>query len=132
LDCSVSQIQAGHSFFLKLAVQPLFLYTIFWTLMITTTVTVLALSLKVGFSSSISASMEIIEACSLQWNKASLACRQCFLLLLDGTHDGRRVPTKLFKKSRIDITMHLILAAFVVAVAALFGPEFWDCGITSY
>jgi len=25
-----------------------------------------------------------------------------------------------------------ILAAFVVAVAALFGPEFWDCGITSY
>ncbi len=82
LDCSVSQIQAGQSIFLKLAVQPLFLYTIFWTLMLTTTVTVLALS------ASISPSMEIIEACSLQWNKASLACRQCFLLLLDGTHDG--------------------------------------------
>ncbi|KAH9546842.1 hypothetical protein CY35_11G002400 [Sphagnum magellanicum] len=79
---------AGQSFFLKLAVQPLFLYTIFWTLMLTTTVTVLALSLKIGFSSSISPSMEVIEACSLQWNKASLACRQCFLLLLDGTHDG--------------------------------------------
>ncbi len=94
--------------------------------MLTTTVTVLALS------ASIPPSMEIIEACSLHWNKASLACRQCFLLLLDGTHDGLCVPTKLFKKSRIDITMHPILAAFVVAVAALFGPEFWDCGITSY
>jgi hypothetical protein len=126
LDCSVLQIQAGQSIFLKLAVQPLFLYTIFWTLMLTTTVTVLALS------ASISPSMEIIEACSLQWNKASLACRQCFLLLLDGTHDGLCVPTKLFKKSRIDIAMHPILAAFVVAVAALFGPKFWDCGITSY
>ncbi len=91
-----------------------------WTLMLTTTVTVLALSLKIGFSSSISPSMEIIEACSLHWNKASLACRQCFLLLLDGTHDDLCVPTKLFKKSRIDITMHPILAAFVVAVAALF------------
>ncbi len=94
--------------------------------MLTTTVTVLALS------ASISPSMEIIEACSLHWNKASLACRQCFLLLLDGTHDGLCVPTKLFKKSTIDIMMHPILAAFVVAVAALFGPEFWDHGITSY
>jgi hypothetical protein len=120
LDCSVSQIQAGLSFFLKLAVQPLFLYTIFWTLMLTTTLTVLALSLEIGFSSSISPSMEIIEACSLHWNKASLACRQCFLLLLDCTHDGLCVPAKLFKKSRIDIRMHPILAAFVVAVAALF------------
>jgi hypothetical protein len=119
LDCSVSQIQAGQSVFLKLAVQPLFLYTIFWTLMLTTTVTVLALSLEIGFSSSISPSMEIIEACSLHWNKASLVCRQCFLLLLDGTHDGLCVPTKLFK-SRIDITLHPILAAFVVTVAALF------------
>jgi len=75
--------------------------------------------------------MEIIEACSLHWNKASLACRQWFLLLLDGTHDGLCVPAKLFKKSRIDIMMQPILAAFVVAVAACL-CKFWDCGITSY
>ncbi|CAK9250050.1 unnamed protein product [Sphagnum jensenii] len=67
---------------------PLFLYAIFWTLTLTTTVTVSVLSLKLGFSSSISPMMEIAEACSLQGNETSPSCRLRFQLPLDGPHDG--------------------------------------------
>ncbi|CAM6071757.1 unnamed protein product [Sphagnum tenellum] len=112
--------QAGVLYFLKLAVQPLFLYTIFWTLMLAATVAVSSLSLEMGFRSSISPSMEIAEACSLQGNKGSPSCRQCFSLPLDGPSDGLCVPANLFKKSRIDIAVPPIFAGLVVAASALF------------
>ncbi|CAK9207342.1 hypothetical protein BDL97_15G103800 [Sphagnum fallax] len=120
--------QAGLLYFFKIAVQPLFLYTIFWTLMLAATVTVAALSLEMGFSSSISPSMEIAEACSLQGNKVSPSCRQCFWLPLDGPYDGLCVPANLFKKSRIDIAVPPIFAALVVAASALFvqGLGLWN------
>ncbi|CAK9207229.1 unnamed protein product [Sphagnum troendelagicum] len=120
--------QAGLLYFFKIAVQPLFLYTIFWTLMLAATVTVAALSLEMGFSSSISPSMEIAEACSLQGNKISPSCRQCFWLPLDGPYDGLCVPANLFKKSRIDIAVPPIFAALVVAASALFvqGLGLWN------
>ncbi|KAH9540036.1 hypothetical protein CY35_15G087900 [Sphagnum magellanicum] len=120
--------QAGLLYFFKIAVQPLFLYTIFWTLMLAATVTVAALSLEMGFSSSISPSMEIAEACSLQGNKVSPSCRQCFWLPLDGPNDGLCVPANLFKKSRIDIAVPPIFAALVVAASALFvqGLGLWN------
>ncbi len=73
----VSLLQVGLLYFFKIAVQPLFLYAIFWKLMLAVTGTVAALSLEMGFSSSISPSMEITEACSLQGNKVSPFCRQC-------------------------------------------------------
>jgi hypothetical protein len=124
----VSLFQAGLLYFFKIAVQPLFLYTIFWTLMLAATVTVAALSLEMGFSSSISPSMEIAEACSLQGNKVSPSCRQCFWLPLDGPYDGLCVPANLFKKSRIDIAVPPIFAALVVAASALFvqGLGLWN------
>ncbi len=96
--------------------------------MLAATVTVAALSLEMGFSSSISPSMEIAEACSLQGNKVSPSCRQCFWLPLDGPNDGLCVPANLFKKSRIDIAVPPIFAALVVAASALFvqGLGLWN------
>ncbi len=88
--------------------------------MLAVTVTVAALSLEMGFSSSISPSMEIAEACSLQGNKVSPSCRQCFWLPLDGPYNGLCVPANLFKKSRIDIVVPPIFAALIVATLALF------------
>jgi len=112
----------------KLASQPLLLYTIFWTLMLAATVTVAALSLEMGFSTAISPHMEIAEACSLQSNKASPSCRQCFRLPLDGPRDGLCVPASLFRKSGLDFAVPPIFAALVVTASALFvqGLGLWS------
>lgn len=88
--------------------------------MLAATVTVAALSLEMGFSTSISPKMEIAEACSLQSNKGSPSCRQCFRLPLDRPHDGLCVPANLFRKSGIDMAVPPIFAALVVAASALF------------
>ena len=112
----------------KMACQPLLLYTVFWTLMLAATVTVAALSLEMSFSTAISPHMEIAEACSLQSNKASPSCRQCFRLPLDGPRDGVCVPANLFKKSGLDFAVPPIFAALVVTASALFvqGLGLWS------
>nr|XP_024366930.1 uncharacterized protein LOC112278096 isoform X1 [Physcomitrium patens]XP_024366931.1 uncharacterized protein LOC112278096 isoform X1 [Physcomitrium patens]XP_024366932.1 uncharacterized protein LOC112278096 isoform X1 [Physcomitrium patens]XP_024366933.1 uncharacterized protein LOC112278096 isoform X1 [Physcomitrium patens]XP_024366934.1 uncharacterized protein LOC112278096 isoform X1 [Physcomitrium patens]XP_024366935.1 uncharacterized protein LOC112278096 isoform X1 [Physcomitrium patens] len=112
----------------KFASQTLFLYTIIWTLMLAATVTVAALSLEMGFSTAISPHMEIAEACSLQSNKASPSCRQCFRLPLDGPRDGLCVPANMFKKSGMDFAVPPIFAALVVTASALFvqGLGLWS------
>lgn len=121
--------QTAVFFVRKLASRTLFLHTIFWTLVLAATVTVAALSLEMGFSNAISPHIEIAEACSLQSNKASPSCRQCFRLPLDGPQDGLCVPANMFRKSGMDFAVPPIFAALVVTGSALFVQ---NLGLWSY
>jgi len=125
-------LQTAMLFIWKLTSQPLLppflLYTVLWTLMLAATVTVAALSLEMGFGTATSPHAEIAEACALQINKASPACRRCFWLPLDGPRDGLCVPASMFKKSRMDFAVPPIFAALVVIASALFvqGLGLWS------
>lgn len=120
--------QTASLFVQKLASQPVLMYTILWTLLLASTVTIAALSVEMGFSTSISPHMEIAEACSLEENKALPLCHQCFWLPLDGPRDKVCAPTKFFTKSRIDAAVPPIFAALIVTASTLFvqGLGLWS------
>ena len=120
--------QTAFLFVQKLSSHPVLIYTMFWTLLLASTVTVAALSVEMGFSTSISPHMEIAEACSLERNKALPLCRQCFWLPLDGPRDKVCAPTKLFTKSPMDFAVPPIFAALIVTASTLFvqGLGLWS------
>lgn len=98
----------------------MFIYTACWTILLAITVTIAALSLEVGFSRSLSPSMDIAQACSKELNKGTIACQQCFRLPLDGPRDQLCVPANLFQKTSMDFAVPPIFAGLVVAASALF------------
>jgi len=122
------QILAVLSYLELVSSQPVFLYTLCWTLLLAAIVTITALSLEVGFSSSLSPSMEVVQQCSKDINKATVACQQCSRLPLDGPNDYLCVPASLFQKTRMDFAVPPIFAGLVVAASALFvqGMSLWN------
>lgn len=98
----------------------MFIYTACWTILLAITVTIAALSLEVGFSRSLSPSMDVVQACSKELNKGTVACQQCFRLPLDGPRDQLCVPANLFQKTGMDLAVPPIFAGLVVAASALF------------
>jgi len=120
--------QAALSYVDVVSSQPVFLYTLCWTLLLAAIVTITALSLEVGFSASLSPSMEVVQQCSKDINKGTLACQQCSRLPLDGPGDFLCVPSSLFQKTRMDFAVPPIFAGLVVAASALFvqGMSLWS------
>lgn len=122
------QFQVALSYCETISTQPVVLYTLCWTLLLAAIVTITALSLEMGFSASLSPSMEVVQQCSKDINKATLACQQCSRLPLDGPSDLLCVPANLFRKTRMDFAVPPIFAGLVVAASALFvqGMGLWD------
>lgn len=122
------QCQVALSYFEVMSSQPVFLYTLCWTLLLAAIVTITALSLEVGFSASLSPSMDVVQQCSKDMNKATIACQQCSRLPLDGPSDYLCVPAHLFQKTRMDFAVPPIFAGLVVAASALFvqGMGLWN------
>lgn len=120
--------QAAFSYLEVVSNQPVFLYTLCWTLLLAVIVTITALSLEVGFSASLLPSMEVVQQCAKDMNKATVACQQCSRLPLDGPSDYLCVPASLFQKSRMDFAVPPIFAGLVVAASALFvqGMSLWN------
>ena len=112
--------QVASSQLQRFSSQPMFIYTACWTILLAITVTIAALSLEVGFSRSLSPSMDVVQACSKELNKGTVACQQCFRLPLDGPRDQLCVPANLFQKTGMDLAVPPIFAGLVVAASALF------------
>eukprot|EP01018_Ginkgo_biloba_P013931 Gb_04438 [translate_table: standard] len=99
--------------------EPLFLYTIFWTTFLAAVVTVASISPELAFSSSLSPFTEFSLACE-QDNDGVNYHRNNFRVPLDKPGDVFCLPTQMFKRSGIDFVIPPIFAAVVVAASACF------------
>lgn len=98
---------------------PLVLYTISWTLLLAACVTIISITLELGFSSFLHRSQK--------WSSSATAvpicgssCTYCFTLPLDHPSDNPCVRADFLGRSAMDFIVPPIFAGIVVAASACF------------